>query len=153
MNSIEVQVPEVVLDFIRRLPPEPRHRIREAIRNLREEKGDTKALEGKLIGYHRLRVGSYRVIYAYDVDHGRRLIRCLFAEHRSTIYDLFIETMADRLREKRAEEADLPMKVLKGPPQPYVIPKKPRAKRSGSKAGAASPRGSARKGTASRSPA
>jgi len=152
MNSIEVQVPDGVLDFLRRLPPEPRHRLREAIRSLREEKGDTKALDGKLIGYHRLRVGSYRVIYIYAVDHGRRLIRCLFAEHRSTIYDLFIETMADRLREKRAGEPDIEAKPVAAP-KPYVIPRKPRKKRSGSKAGTASPPRSARTKSARRSPA
>ncbi|SDT86570.1 mRNA-degrading endonuclease RelE, toxin component of the RelBE toxin-antitoxin system [Verrucomicrobium sp. GAS474] len=157
MSSIEVRLREQVVDFLRRLPPDPRHRMREAIRNLREEKGETKALQGELEGYHRLRVGSYRVIYQYEVENGRRIIGCVFAERRSTIYDLFIDMVSDRLREKRMGEPEVVDKAAPAKGKPYRIPRAPKEatppkKRSGSKADKASPPRPARTKTAPRSP-
>ncbi len=145
MSSIEIRVGDPVLEFLRRLPPEPRHRLRESIRSLAFERGDTKALDGKLDGYHRLRVGSYRVIFIYSVDSGRRVIECLFAERRAFIYDLFLDMVSDRLREKR-EENEAPL-----PPPKLTRYRIPRAKRSGSKAGTAAPPRPARTKTAPRS--
>jgi len=151
MSSIEIRVGDPVLEFLRRLPPDPRHRLRESIRNLALERGDTKALDGKLDGYHRLRVGSYRVIFIYSVDSGRRVIECLFAERRAFIYDLFIDMVSDRLREKR-EENEAPLPLPK--PTRYRIPRaKPPAKRSGLKAGTAAPPRPVRTKTVPRSPA
>jgi hypothetical protein len=37
-----------VVDFVRRLPPEPRQRLRRALRELSGERGDVKALEAPL---------------------------------------------------------------------------------------------------------
>ena len=60
------------------------------MRKLAEEKGDIKALDGELEGYHRLPVRSYRVIFRYDLEKHRRMIRCDFAEHRSVVYETFL---------------------------------------------------------------
>jgi len=79
-----------VWKYIRACPPEPRRRLRDALRKLAEEKGDIKALDGELEGYHRLRVGSYRIIFRYDQRKNERMIRCDFAEHRGVVYEAFL---------------------------------------------------------------
>jgi mRNA-degrading endonuclease RelE of RelBE toxin-antitoxin system len=89
-----VLAPQVV-DFLRRLPPEPKRRLRQALGDLAREKGDIKALEPPLDGYCRLRVGGYRVVCSYGK---RRTIECLFAERRSAVYELLLERLLDRLR-------------------------------------------------------
>jgi mRNA-degrading endonuclease RelE of RelBE toxin-antitoxin system len=84
-----------VVDFVRRLPPEPRKRLRRALRELSSERGDIKALEAPLDRYCRLRVGGYRVLFAYGK---RQTIECIFAERRSVVYELVLERIRDRLR-------------------------------------------------------
>jgi len=55
---IEVRIQEEVLQFLRTLPPKPKRALREALRDLAEEKGDILPLTDELDGFHRLRVGS-----------------------------------------------------------------------------------------------
>jgi len=83
-----------VIDFIGQLPPEPRKKLRFALRRLEHEEGDIKSLEGKLVGYQRLRSGSYRVIFTRRIRHGHPEIDCIFAEHRGLIYDVFTTALA-----------------------------------------------------------
>jgi mRNA interferase RelE/StbE len=87
---MKIEVTEQVREFIRACPPEPRRWLRDALRKLTDEKGDIKALEGELEGYHRLRVRSYRIIFRYTTDKRGRMIRCDFAEHRSVVYEAFL---------------------------------------------------------------
>jgi mRNA-degrading endonuclease RelE of RelBE toxin-antitoxin system len=47
--------------------------------------GETKALEGRLVGYCRLREGGYRIVYADAVKEGRRTFDCLFVERRPIV--------------------------------------------------------------------
>jgi mRNA-degrading endonuclease RelE of RelBE toxin-antitoxin system len=89
-----VLAPQVV-DFVRRLPPEPRGRLRRALRDLQKERGDIVPLEQPFEGYCRLRVGGYRVVFAYGK---RQTIECVFAERRSVVYELLLERLRDRLR-------------------------------------------------------
>jgi len=84
-----------VVEFVRRLPPDPKTRLRRALRDLARGRGDIKALEPPLDGYCQLRVGGYRIVFAY----GRRArIECIFAEQRSVVYELLLERLRDRLR-------------------------------------------------------
>jgi len=84
-----------VVDFVRRLPPEPKQRLRRALKGLANGRGDIKPLEAPLQGYCRLRVGGYRIVFAY----GRRgAIECLFAEQRSIVYELLLDRLRSRLR-------------------------------------------------------
>jgi mRNA interferase RelE/StbE len=76
---MKIEVSEQVLEFIRTCPPEPRRWLREALRKLAEEKGDIKALDSDLEGYHRLRVRSYRIIFRYETGRNSRKIFCAFA--------------------------------------------------------------------------
>ena len=83
--------------FIRSLAPEPRTRIIQALKAL--PAGETKALEGRLSGYWRLRVGGYRLIFADKVIKGIRTFDCLFAERRSIVYELFEQILAEKILE------------------------------------------------------
>jgi len=55
-----------------------------------------RALEGKLAGYCRLRVGSYRVI----LWKSSTVTECVFAERRSIIYEIFAEELRRKLADK-----------------------------------------------------
>jgi mRNA-degrading endonuclease RelE of RelBE toxin-antitoxin system len=79
--------------FVRGLAPEPRRRLVRAMKAL--PAGDTKALEGRLSGYGRLRVGGYRILYADSVKDRVRTFDCLFAERRSLVYDLFEQILVE----------------------------------------------------------
>ena len=52
-----------VVGWLRSLPPEPRQRVRAALKGLVDWRGDIKALRGELEGFYRLRVGGYRIVY------------------------------------------------------------------------------------------
>ena len=86
---ISVRVQNEVLDYLRRVSPQPRHALRMAITGLAEEKGDIKSLTDKLEGFYRLRVGSHRVIFEYEIIDDRRVITCVFAGPREWIYEVF----------------------------------------------------------------
>ena len=90
---MKVRVAPQVADFIRRLAPEPRRKLRQALRDLERGRGDVRALEGPLQDYGRLRVGPYRVILSY----GGRTIDCVFAERRNLVYEVFADAMIERL--------------------------------------------------------
>jgi mRNA-degrading endonuclease RelE of RelBE toxin-antitoxin system len=94
---IPVELSEQVADFVMRQAPDSRKKLRRALRGLASEKGDLRALEGRLEGYHRLRVGAFRVVLRYCLDGGRRKIRCEFAERRPLVYEAF-ESLARSLR-------------------------------------------------------
>jgi mRNA-degrading endonuclease RelE of RelBE toxin-antitoxin system len=86
---IAVRVREEVLDYLRKLPPQPRHTLRVAIKALGNERGDIRSLVEELEGFHRLRVGSHRVIFEYEILHGTRTVTCVFAGPRKWIYEVF----------------------------------------------------------------
>lgn len=91
MDKTTVEVSTQVVEFMGTLAPEPRKRLREALRKLAREEGDICALEANLDGFYRLRVGSFRVIFFYAAKPGHRIIRCVFAERRSIIYQTFAQ--------------------------------------------------------------
>lgn len=91
---MKVELGEQVVEFVRRLPPDPRRRLRRALWELAKEKGDIKPLHPPLEAYCRLRVGGYRVILSYAT---RGRIQCIFAEQRSIVYELLFETLRDQL--------------------------------------------------------
>jgi len=86
---IAVRVREEVFDYLRKLPPEPRHALRVGIKGLTEERGDIRALTDDLEGFCRLRVGSYRVIFEYEMVGGKRTVTCVFAGARRWVYEAF----------------------------------------------------------------
>jgi mRNA-degrading endonuclease RelE of RelBE toxin-antitoxin system len=86
---IPIRIQEEVLDYLRKLPPQPRHRLKVAIKGLTTESGDIEPLTEELEGFHRLRVGSHRVIFEYEMIDGIRTITCVFAGSRRWIYEAF----------------------------------------------------------------
>jgi mRNA interferase RelE/StbE len=90
---VTVVVSDQVAAFVRRLAPEPRRALRQALRDLAAGKGDIRQLEAPLDGYNRLRVGAYRVIFAYG---DKRVVECVFAERRSLVYEIFAREVAAR---------------------------------------------------------
>jgi mRNA-degrading endonuclease RelE of RelBE toxin-antitoxin system len=86
-----------VVEFVGCQAPEPRRRLRSALRALTREEGDPEPLEGPLQEYHRLRIGSHRVILRYASSN---TIECVFAERRNVVYEVFAETLIDRLTGK-----------------------------------------------------
>ena len=93
----EVRVAPQVEQFVKSRAPEPRQALRKAIKDLAAEQGDIKALEGKLAGWNRVRVSSYRVLYKETAERGVRIVNCVYANHRSVVYVLFQQLLADEL--------------------------------------------------------
>ena len=96
---MKVELSDQVVAFVRRQAPEPRQRLRRALRRLEAEQGDIHALEGRLANYHRLRVGAYRILFTYVAAPGARppSIRCIFAERRDIVYAVFSEVLKRQL--------------------------------------------------------
>ncbi len=93
----EVRVGPQVEQFVTSLAPGPRQAVRRAIKGLAQGHGDTRALEGKLAGWHRLRVGGYRVIYKETSTRGVRILNCVYSRPRSVVYEMFAQLLADQL--------------------------------------------------------
>lgn len=90
---MKIELSSQVVEFIRKQPPEPRRKLRQALRLLALEKGDIKPLEGPLENYYRLRIGVYRLVFVYSLHAGKRSVRCLFIERRNVIYEIFTEIL------------------------------------------------------------
>ncbi len=84
-----------VVEYARRLAPEPRRAVKLALVALRSERGDIRALEGNLAGYYRLRVGRHRVIFSYASDNA---IEAVFIEERQLVYEIFEAQFIKRLK-------------------------------------------------------
>ena len=93
----EVKVEPQVEQFVKSLAPAPRRALTRGIKGLAQDEGDSRLLEGKLEGYHRLRVASMRVIYKETFTGGARRIICLYANQRSVVYEIFSQLLADEL--------------------------------------------------------
>ena len=92
---MKIEIEQRVLDFARKLPPQPRRAVRLAIRDLAEGTGDIKILQGEFAGFYRLRVMTYRVIFHYVRRDGALFLRCVFAERRDVVYPGFQELLGE----------------------------------------------------------
>src|SRR5258707_8182727 len=95
--KVEIQVGLKIEEFVKALAPEPRQALNREIKGLAKERGDTRTLEGKLAGWHRLRVAGYRGLYKETAASGARIINCVYANHRSVVYEMFAQLLADQL--------------------------------------------------------
>ena len=96
----KVELSEQVVRFVARRAPEPRRALRTALRKLARERGDIRVLEGPLKNYHRLRVGGFRIIFVYHMTGKRRSIRCIYAERRDAVYEIFAQLLKKHLLER-----------------------------------------------------
>lgn len=94
MNRV-VRPSAQVIEYARRLAPEPRRAIKHALAELRQESGDIRSLEGNLVGYYRLRVGRHRIVFSYAADGA---IEAIFIEERQLVYELFEAQLIQRLK-------------------------------------------------------
>lgn len=92
----KIRVEAQVEAFVKSLAPDPRRRLRLAIRALAEGRGDIKSLEGTLAGYCRLSVTGYRVIFKERFERGVRVIDCIFAERRALVYEIFTRLLTEQ---------------------------------------------------------
>jgi mRNA interferase RelE/StbE len=93
--KVAVVVQSPVYEFVRRLAPEPRCAIKRALRLLRGERGDIRALEGRLTGYFRLRLGKYRILFRYA---NATAIEAIFAKERGIVYEEFEAEFLKKLK-------------------------------------------------------
>jgi len=84
-----------VIEFAARLAPDPRRALKHALAGLREDRGDIQPLEANLSGYHRLRIGKFRIIFQYAKDGA---IEAIFIEERALIYDVFEAELAKKMK-------------------------------------------------------
>jgi mRNA-degrading endonuclease RelE of RelBE toxin-antitoxin system len=96
----KVHVGRQVEDFLRALAPEPRRALRQAMKNLADNQGDVKLLEGNLSGLLRLRVGKVRVIFEVRIIRGERVYFCFYANYRSVVYVILEQLLASGLIEE-----------------------------------------------------
>jgi len=94
---MRIEIEQRVLEFVGSLAPEPRRGICNSLRHRGEEKGEIRALEGDLEGFYRLRIGRYRIIFSYRRERRSQIIRCIYAGHRSLIYEVFAQEFHDLL--------------------------------------------------------
>jgi len=92
-----VECSDQVAGFVTALATEPKRKVRQAIRGLAEGRGDIKALQDQLAGYSQLRVGGYRVVFRETSEEGQRVVKCLFAQRREVVYELFQEMILNDL--------------------------------------------------------
>jgi mRNA-degrading endonuclease RelE of RelBE toxin-antitoxin system len=90
---IRVSASEQVAGWVTALPPQTKHRVRLALRDLAEGKGDIKGLQGPLEGFCRLRVGGIRIIYRQVSS---KEIRLDYAQTRDVVYEIFERLMENR---------------------------------------------------------
>lgn len=83
---MKISASEQVQGWLTSLPPERKHRVRLALRNLAKGVGDIKALSGPLDGFNRLRIGSFRVVYRQVA---RDRIQLEYADSRDRVYETF----------------------------------------------------------------
>lgn len=121
-----VQVRGQVKDFLERLAPEPRRRLKLALRALGDERGDRLALRERLTGFHRLRVGGYRIIFRYLPG---SVTECVFAEERSLVYQLFEREVLERLRREDQDRRGRDESAIEEAPAKYGTKRKRRKKK------------------------
>ncbi len=94
MSAYTVKVRAQVKDFFETLGMEDARKLKRALTLLAQERGDITALHEPLEGYYRLRVGSYRVIFAYSRG---QVIECVYAGHRSLVYEVLERELINRI--------------------------------------------------------
>jgi mRNA interferase RelE/StbE len=84
--SYQLQIGPQVRAFQATLGLQHRRAVKQAIRELAHERGDIRALREELSGWHRLKIGHYRLIFRYAEG---RVIQCVFLHERKLVYEIF----------------------------------------------------------------
>ena len=84
--SYKLQIGPQVHAFQAMVGPQSRREIKRAVKELGDERGDIRALRDDLSGWHRLKIGHYRLIFRYTEG---QIIQCVFLEDRKLVYEIF----------------------------------------------------------------
>jgi mRNA-degrading endonuclease RelE of RelBE toxin-antitoxin system len=87
MNDFTLHLSLQVRAYIATLPPDTKKRFNRELKKLTSGGRDICPLKEEFSSFHRLRVGSHRIIYAYAAG---LKIDCLYAGDRATIYQTFV---------------------------------------------------------------
>lgn len=90
-----VEIPPEVADIVRRLPPDVKRQLKQALAHLGEHPDAGKMLTGELAGLRSYRARRFRIVYQV-AEAGRRVL-VLSIGHRRTIY----EDLAQRLKDQQ----------------------------------------------------
>jgi mRNA-degrading endonuclease RelE of RelBE toxin-antitoxin system len=71
-----------------------RREVKLALKGLSAGRGEIRALEAPLEGYHRLKIGSHRLIFRHA--EGGRII-CVYMNTRKLVYEIFEDEVARRI--------------------------------------------------------
>ncbi|MBI1814017.1 MAG: type II toxin-antitoxin system RelE/ParE family toxin [Deltaproteobacteria bacterium] len=85
MRLLAPDIPPHVSDVIRRLPPDVKHSVKQAIRALAQSPQIGAPLIGELASLWKYRVRRFRIVY--EVDRAHRALRIVAVGHRAVIYD------------------------------------------------------------------
>jgi mRNA-degrading endonuclease RelE of RelBE toxin-antitoxin system len=83
---MKILASDQVARWLRNLPPEPKQRVRAALKRLERCQGDIKPLQGELEGFYRLRVGGYRIVCRMI---SRSVVQLEYADIRDVVYEAF----------------------------------------------------------------
>jgi mRNA-degrading endonuclease RelE of RelBE toxin-antitoxin system len=98
---MKIRISEQVAGFVKGLAPEPRRKLRLAMKRLAKGQGDIKVLDGPLASYSRLRVSEFRIIF---YPRGLNEIECIYAEKRSIVYEVFAAALRESFGKKGKPE-------------------------------------------------
>ena len=87
------EIPPHVAEIVRRLPPDVKRSVKQALRSLSADPFSGTPLIRELSGLWKFKVRRFRVIY--ELDRKARVIRIFAIGHRREVY----EELADRMRE------------------------------------------------------
>ena len=83
---MKISASEEVAGWLSRLAPEPKRRVRAALKSLETWRGDIAPLHSELEGFYRLRIGGYRIVFRVMQ---RQNIRLEYADTRDVVYEVF----------------------------------------------------------------
>ena len=90
---MKISASEHVQRWLIALPPETKRRVRGALRELANGRGEIKALRGELEGFCRLRIDGLRIVYS---QHRGQVIHLEYADSRDVIYETFLKILQER---------------------------------------------------------
>lgn len=93
----KIRVSDQVEAFVKALAPDPKKILRAGINALAEGAGDIKYLEADLLGWQRLRVQNFRVVFTATFVAGTRFVDCVYVNRRAVVYELFKELLRNQL--------------------------------------------------------
>jgi mRNA interferase RelE/StbE len=96
MAPYRPDIPPHIAEIVRRLPPDLKRGVKQALRSLSADPFAGTPLIGELAGLWRLKVRRFRIVYA--PDRKARLIRIFAIAHRREVYEKTAELL--RLKQK-----------------------------------------------------